>query len=430
MPLRSAFPLPAVGPWSSTFPSNALELITTYNMDERDALAGSVDPDIAWADTGTSVTQGVGIAKIPHILPQSLDFTRFRPGMTRDLKTLDAVVTKVSAAPFDLSFRIPMIYNHIGNGWELKSSSGTDGDGNQILIDFMGISGLGKMYVTAGRAYKAQLIGNLFITGMYCTTANGVSMTAPSALAYGGDVQGSAAGGIALFSDGSGTANGVGDKHYSNPRNVNAGGRFANVFGGYGEFMANFGRSLVAMTQIPHPVLSNMTTGAYVTDTFGPTTMRDKFWRMLVQSFTMQTTQVSGTPLAAAATNPYTALATLGITEETFLGQTIQTKYGPRRFHIASQLDAHPYMAANPNTNGTGIPGDFWVNVCAGRRGGEVAPTWAKLICNSKEFVPSFVFYGPGDPKAMEDRQARFIGDLDAGIAGGTPTEIQVFFQA
>ncbi len=423
MPLRNGLPLAAPAPWSNAVPGQLLQLITQWDLSERAALAAPPDPDLAWADVGTFTAQGRGIVKVPHTMPSGLDFQRFKPGGTRTYETLDAVVTTVASAPLVLNFGIPMIYDQIGDGYLLTSPT----DGN-TLVDFMGMNDTGEFYVIAGKAYKAQLVGNLFYQGMYCT-GSGISMTTPTALAYGGDAQGSAVNGIALFTDGTGAANSVGDQHYANPR-ISSSARFKNVFTGYGEFMTNYGRSLVEMTRIPHPTLANKYSGARTTDTLGPSYMRDKFWSMMISSLTLQTATVGGNGVAAATTNPYAMLAALGITEENFLGQTIQTAFGPRRFWISSELDNHPYVVANANTNGTGIPGDFWINVANGTYLGKKRPTWAKLICNSKDFVPVFHFYGPGDPRAQSELMMRFEGDLDAGAAGGAPGEIQVFFQA
>ena len=424
MALRSALPLNAPAPWSNTVPGMAQELITTWDMDERDALAAALDPDLAWANVGTHTAVGSGIVKLPHTMPSSMDFDRFRPGGTRNLKTFDAVVTKVSAAPLDLSFGIPMIWDAMGNGFKLMTET-TEG-GKPTLIDFMGINGAGALYVAAGRAHKALLTGNLFYAGMYCT-GSGISMTTPTAFAYGGDTQGTAAGGVALFTDGTGAAGSVGDQHWANPR-VGSSARFKNVFSGFGSFSAMYGASLVQMTKTPHPTLANKFSGARVTDTIGPSYMRDQFWRMMVQSLTAQIQTVGGNGVAAAVSNPYAAQL-LAINEENFLGQTIQTAFGPRRFWIASELDSHPYVVQNANTNGTGIPGDFWVNISAGMSNGQKRATWAKLICNNKDFVPLFRFYGPGDPRAEHELLMRMEGNLDAGAAGGAPGEIQVFFQ-
>lgn len=427
MGLRNGLPLGSPAPWSSTIPGTALELITTWDMDERDALAAAPDPDLAWAEVGTHTAVGSGIVKIPHAMPSSLDFERFKPGGTRNLKTFDAVVTKVSAGPLDLSFGIPMIWDSAGNGYKLMSAANEGGQ--DTLVDFMGINGIGAMYVLAGKAFKSQLVANLFYAGMYCT-GSGLTMTTPTALAYGGDAQGAAAGGVALFTDGTGAAGSVGTNHLANPR-VSSSAPFTNLFSAFGEFSANYGRSLVKMTQVPHSTLANKFSGARVTDTIGPSYMRDKFWRMMVQSLVMQTATVGGNGVAASTTNAYSdasaQLARAGVSEENFLG----TAFGPRRFWIASELDNHPYVVANPNTNGTGVPGDFWVNVSAGMTPGlgQKRATWAKLVCNSKLFVPTFRFYGPGDPRAEHELQMRFEGNLDAGAAGGAPGEAQVFFQ-
>ncbi len=418
MPLRNGLPLPAPAPWSSTVPGQLLELITQWDLSEKAALAAPPDPDLAWAGVGTWTAVGQGIVKMPHTMPTSLDFQRFKPGDSRTYETFDAVVTRVASAPLVLNFGIPMIFDRIGNGYLLKSPTN-----DSVLTDFLGMNDTGEFYVVAGQAYKAQLVGNIFYQGMYCT-GSGVSMTTPTVLAYGGDPQGTCASGVALFTDGTGAATSIGDQHFANPK-VSTSARFKNVFSAFGEFTVAYGSSLVKMTQIPHSTLANKFSGARVTDTIGPSYMRDQFWRMLVSSLTLQTGTVGGNGVAAATTNPYAALAAAGITEENFLG----TAFGPRRFWISSELDNHPYVLANPNTNGTGIPGDFWVNVSAGTYMGKKRPTWAKLICNSKEFVPLFQFYGPGDPRAQSELMMRFEGNLDAGAAGGAPGEVQVFFQ-
>lgn len=413
MPLVNALPVPTGNPWSSVAPQQALELITTWNLDELTALGAPPNPDLAWADIGTATGLGSGIVKFAHALPSTLNFERFKPGGTRKYNTVDIVATPVKVNPYDLSFGIPMIWDALGNGWKLMSQGAND-----TLIDFTGISGLGADYVVAGKAYKCQLIASLFYTGMYCT-GSGLSLTSPTSLAYGGAPQGLAAGGIALFTDGTGAANSIGDQHYANPT-VQSSGRFKNVWSAFGGFTANYGASLVKMTVKPHATLPNRTSGARTTDTFGPTFMREKFWRMMVEDLTLTTATVSGNGVAAATTNPFALAKTMGITEENFVGNA----FGPRKFWILPELDDHPYCLANPGK-------DMWVNVSAGRDGatGRPRPTWAKLACNNKEFVPLFRFYGPGDPRAMNERMMRFEGDLDGGSSGGAPGEIDVFFE-
>jgi len=432
MPLINALPTPQGARWSSAAPQQALDLITTWNLDEKDALNAPPSATLGWAEIGSHTGQGVGVVKFGHAMPSSLNFSPFKPGGTRDYKTIDAVVAKAQPAPADLSFVIPMIYDEAGNGWKLMSPTGEkDLRGQDILMEFLGIDGIGADYVVAGKAYKCQLIASLFYNSMYCTNS-GLTLTAPVRLTY---PQGKATGGIALFSDGTGAAGSVGDSHYANPT-VASSGQFKNVYSAFGAFDAPgaYGKSLRLMTTKPHPTLANKTSGATVTDTFGPTHMREKFWQMAVASLTLQTATVGGNGVAAAPENVYSQFKSnlelakkLGMDEDNFLG----AGFGPRRFWILSELDNHPYVLANPNTNGTGQPADMWVNVSAGtdRATGRKRPSWVKCASNSLLFVPTFHFYGPGDPRAQGERMMRFEGDLDADAVPGAPGEIDVFFQ-
>ncbi len=414
MPLVNALPIAAFpgNPWSSTAPQQALELITTWNLDELTALSAPPDPDLAWANIGSNTAQGAGIIKFGHSLPSTLNFEKFKEGGARTYNTLDVIASKVAVNPYDLNFRIPMIWSEIGNGWQLMSQ------GQNTLMDFVGINGLGADYVVAGKAYKCQLIASLFYSGLYCT-ASGLNITTPTALAFGGAAMPNNPNGIALFSDGTGAEGTPGAQHYANPT-IAGSGRYKNVWSAFGTFAANFGASLVKMTVKPHSTLPNKTSGARVTDVFGPTYMREKFWNMQVQDLILQSSTVGGNGVAAAVTNPLTLAKTMGATEENFIGAA----FGPRRFWILPELDNHPYPVANPGK-------DFWINVSAGKdpSTGKPRASWAKLGCNSKDFVPTFRFYGPGDPRAMSERAMRFEGDLDGGVAGGAPGEVDMFFE-
>lgn len=411
MPLQNALPANVGNRWSAVAPQQGLELITTWNLDERDALAIPPTPDFAWADIGTTVAQSIGIAKFGHALPQSLNFEPFKPGQARHYNTFDVVATEVPVSPFDLNFGIPMVWDEMGNGYKLMSPGP-----NNTLLEFVGIGGVGANYVMAGRAKKCMLVANLFYTSMYCT-GSGITMTSPTQFTFP-QPNGNPSG-IALFTDGTGGEGTGGAQHHMNPT-VASSGRFKNVYSAYGAFAANYGRSLTAMTTKPHALLPNTTSGARVTDTFGPTHMRNKFWEMMIQSLVMTTATVGGNGVAAGVTNPYALAQAMGVTEENFVGAA----FGPRRFWIVPHLDNHPYVVANPTK-------DFWVNVSAGKdpKTGQQRPTWAKLASNSKEFVPTFRFYGPGDPRAQSERLMRFEGDLDGGARPGAPGEIDVFFE-
>lgn len=414
MPLVNGLPINAFpgNPWSSIALQQTLELITTYNLEELDALTAPPIPDLAWAARGSMTSVGTGIVKVANRMPQRMNYTPFRYGGDRDYNTMDVVATQIRVNPFDLNFGFPMIMDEIGNGWKLMSQA-PDGS----LLDFVGISGLAPGFVVSGQHLRAQLVASLMYESLYSTA---LGLTNPKARCF---AEPNNPDGIALFTDGLGAEGTAGAKHYANPT-IASSGRFANVFPAFGVFSANYGRSLVKMTQIPHATLDNVTSGARVTDTIGPTYMRERFWNMAIQTLTLQTATMSGDGVAAATTNAYsdavTKLAAAGITEENFLGAA----FGPRRFWIAPQLDDHPYPVANPTSGPDGGPADFWVNISAapGRA------SWAKLACNSKEFVPVFRFYGPGDPRAMSERMSRFESDLDGGVSAGAYGEVQMFF--
>lgn len=423
-PLLNGLPIDAFpgNPWSSACPQQTLELITTYNLVEANALTRPPVQDLAWATIGTRTSVGTGIIKIPHVIPQRTYFTPFKPGGDRDYQNVDVVATEVKPSPFDLNFWIPMIWDEIGNGWQLKSQGP-----NGSLIEFVGIGMFAQTYVTAGLHHRAQLVASLTYKGLYATS---IGQTNPIARCF---AEPNNPNGIALFTDGTGAEGSGGAAHYANPT-VAASGRFANVFPAFGAFATNYGRSLAQMAVVPHPTLPNVTMGGHVTDTIGPTFMRNRFWEMAVSTLVMQVATAGGGAIAAAApTNAYndaiSRLAQQGITQENFLG----VAFGPRRFWIAPQLDNHPYYTYNSGEHMTdgpnGEPSDMWINLWADAPGADgQSLTWAKLGCMNEAFVPRFMMYGPGDPLAMSQRMMRFEGDLDAGVSAGDWQTCQMFF--
>jgi hypothetical protein len=402
MPLVNSLPLAQSGPWSATAPQQALELITTFNTDELLALQQPPNADVGWVDRGSHTSVSTGIVKVVHSMPQSAAMQEFTGGNNRKYHNLDVVAKALKPSARDLSYKIPMVFDVLGNGWKLMSP----GEEN-TLIDFVGITGLGAIYVQSGRVEKARFAADLFYSSLYCTTG-GITQTAPKKTSY---PQGKSATGIALFSDGTGADGSVGAKHYANPV-VATSARFTNVHFGFGAFEANFGASLVTMTQTPNGLYPDITSGARTSDVFGPTTMREKFWRMAVQDLVLTAEQVSSQAVAAAITNPFAYAKTMGITEENFIG----TAFGPRTFWTVPHLDNHPYLIQNPTA-------DFWINVDA-RPG---VASWCQLACNSQAWTPIFHMYGPGDPQAMRDREMRWEGDLDGDSQPGDPIRAHMF---
>lgn len=408
MPLQNMQPVQPGMNWATTVSSQCQEIITTFNAEELDCLTQTPENAIAWANQGTNVSVGLGIVKIPWRLPSSMAFRPFDG--TRVYQNLDVASPSVKVSPWDLNFAWPMVWDSMGNATLM--SQGADGQ----LAEFLGVGGLASEVMGAARAYKAMLVASMFYRGY---TSAGLSMTATiKTVAQPGMPNGND-----FFTDGSGAA-----LHYAHPFQASS-GRFQNAYPAFGSFAGNFGRSLVKMTQKPHPLLPNMTMGLEVTDVIGPTFMRDRFWQMAVQSLQMQTTTLGGNGVAAATTGSF-ALDTMGKWNATsFLGAS---GFAPVRYWIAPHLDNHPYYK-NPTTgadtanmtNGPGGgPADLWINVCALPGKG----SWCHLAGPSKEFTPFARLYGPGDPRAQSERKIRLETDLDAGVGAGVYHNVDLFF--
>lgn len=407
MPLVSGLPAQQGARWSSTVPYGITELITSFNIAEKDALTIEPTPDIAWASRGTVIVAGVGIVKHPYVLPGSLDFQPFKAG-NRHYHDVDAVVQQSAAQAFDLNFQYPLVWDVIGNGYKLMQQSGN------TLIEFMGFGSTPSWFLSGGRMEKARRIANLFYTSMGTGQAWGV---APSLFTY---PQPNNPAGLPLFTDGTGADGSGKAKHYANPTQVNS-ARFANLFPAYGTFADKFGDSLTELRTRPNPVWKDVTSARVCTDVIGPTHMFKPFWEMMVQQLALQAIREGGNLAAVASTNPYSYAASMGITEENFIGNP----FGPRRFWICPHLDNHPYVLANPNTNGAGKPAQMWINIAAGPG----QPTWAKGSANNEECAPIVFFYGAGDPQAQSERRARLEGNLDIDVVPGEPSVIGCYLQ-
>ena len=106
----------------------------------------------------------------------------------------------------------------------------------------------------------------------------------------------------------------------------------------------------------------------------------------------LQTATVGGTGVAAAVSNIYTA------------GMT------PCRYWIAPQLDADPYVVANPGKH-------LWIAISRKLFGAHPI----EMVAPTKEFTPTLQFFGDGSEMAAQTRKVHLIGDLDAGAAPGIP---------
>lgn len=405
MALQSVLPIKNGPSWASTVSDQVQEIVTTYNAEELDSLGQVPETDIAWANAGTLVSLGMGLVKVPVRLPQSMAFKAFNYGGARQYNSLDIAAPAVRVSPFDLNFGWPMVYDALGNARLMSETS------NGTLEEFMGGGGLAMQVVDAARAYKAQLVATLLYRGL---TSAALSLTADMLTIP----QPGYPNGLPFFTNGTDSAS-----HFAHPFNASS-GRFANCFPAFGAFAANFGRSLVKMTQKPHPTLPNMTMGLQVTDVVGPTHMRDRFWTMAIQSLSLQTTTSPGN-IGVASTNPYSAEAFGKYNVSNFLGQQIGASgFAAIRYWIAPQLDNHPYCLAHASDGPGGGPADMWLNICAMPKKG----SWCYLAGPSREFVPFSRIYGPGDPTAQSQRRVRMECDLDAGVAGGLYHNADLFF--
>lgn len=414
MPLVSGLPIQSVAPWSNTIPDPINQLFTLWDLSEKDALLSDPTPSLAWCMRGTKLRSGISRVTYVHAMPEHGQFRPFDG--TRVYNKLGAVARAVEPTPRDLSFGMPMVHLDGDTGWRLM----TVVDGNS-MVDVLGATGAGlggipRTYVFAGKVEQALEVANLFHTSMYCA-AHG--MTSPTKFTH---AQPNNPDGIALFTDGTGAEGSGGAMHYTNPTNK-ASARFANVFAAYGSFFDTFGDSIAKMIEVPNALFPSVPANSTVTDVFGPSHMRKKFWENMIRTLSPQVfTDVTGIA-AAATTNPYSmeaALKAAGIDETNFTGRP----FGPKTYWIASQLDDHPYCAENPGK-------DMWINLCdggSGTAGDDLS--WAKGACNNETCTPVFRFYGPGDPKAQRERMARFEGDLDLRYEPGSGAKIAVFFEA
>lgn len=359
------------------------EIVTTFNTESLDALNTMPEKNVAWADRGSRVTEGLFEVKIPIRLPSSMVFKPFDG--TRSYNKLDIVAPAVRSGPFDLNFEWPM---------QIDSS------GIAQLKEFYGAEGLARQVVQAARYHKAQLIASLIYKG-FTNAALGVTAEV-NTIPQPGFVNG-----LPLFSDGVATA-----QHYAHPLNPNS-GRFPNLYLNAGKITDQgvFGTMLTNMSQVPHPSYPNMTMGSEVTDIVGPTHMLIPFYQTAIQNLSLQ---VSGSNFAATTNIYRPELLEQALQAGAFVGASGLT---PWRFWIAPQLDNHPYLAANPGAH-------MWLAISdkPGQR-------WAELVGPNEQFVPVITLFGDGDPQSQRSKQVSMLGDLDAGAAAGLPHFVQKYFE-
>jgi hypothetical protein len=359
------------------------EIATVFNAEGVDALSSIPEKMVAWADVGTRVTKADFQAKIPVRLTSLIGFEQFDG--TRHYHPVTVASVAVKVAPWSLALEWPT---------QISSSGVTQ------LKDFYGISGLAGDVVQHARAAKADMVASILSAG-FTNSSLGVTAKALTLPQPGN------ANGLPLFVDATQT------KHYANPLDATS-ARFANLFLNAGKITATdvMGTVLTNMTQVPHPSKANMTLGNEVTDLIGGTGMLIPFWKLAIQSLALETT-TSPASLAAATTNPYSgeaiakATAAIGVAGLT-----------PWRFWIAPQLDAHPYLVANPTKQ-------MWIAVSRSRQGA----AWCEMAGPNTEFAPIVTLLGDGTEEARKTRKVRLFGDLDAGAAAGLPHFAQMYFE-
>lgn len=359
------------------------EIATVFNAEGIDALSSIPEKMVAWADVGTRVTKADFQAKIPVKLTSLLGFEQFDG--TRHYHPVTVASVAVKVAPWSL-----------GLEWPTQISS----SGQTQLKDFYGISGLASDVVQHARAAKADMVASVIMAG-FTNSSLGVTAKALTLPQPG------AANGLPLFVDATQT------KHYANPLDGTS-ARFANLFLNAGKITATdvMGTVLTNMTQVPHPSKANMTMGNEVTDLIGGTSMLIPFWKLAIQALSLETVTSPGN-LAAATTNPYSgdaiakATASIGV-----------SGLSPWRFWIAPQLDAHPYLVANPTKQ-------MWIAVSRTRNGA----AWCEMAGPNTEFAPVVTLLGDGTEEARKTRKVRLFGDLDGGAAAGLPHFAQMYFE-
>ncbi len=359
------------------------EIATVFNAEGVDALQSIPEDQVAWADIGTRVSKGDFRVKIPVRLTALMGFEPFDG--TRRYHPVTVASVAVNVSPWSL-----------GLEWPIQITS----SGNAQLQDFYGISGVANDVVQHARGQKADMVASVLMSG-FTNVALGVTAKALTLPQTGN------AGGLPLFVDATQT------KHYANPLDANS-GRFANHFLGAGKITDGgvMGRVLTNMTQIPHPSKANVTLGNKVTDIIGGTNMLEPFWKLAIQTLALETTTSPGN-LAAAVTNPYSAESMAKATQ--MIGGAGLT---PWRFWIAPQLDAHPYLQANPTKQ-------MWITVSRTRQGA----AWCELAGPNTDFAPIITLLGDGTEEARKSRKVRLFGDLDGGAAAGLPHFIAKYFE-
>ena len=361
------------------------EIATVFNAEGVEALTAIPEQSVAWADIGSRYTPGMIDVKVPVRLTSLLGFEAFEG--ERKYHQVNVSSVAVRPAPYSL-----------GLEWPIQLTQA----GIPQLVEFYGVQGLANDVVSHARALKADLVASLMFAGFTNAslglTAKALTLPQPGYPS-----------GLPLFTDGSATP-----QHFSNPLDSRS-TRFSNLFYNVGKLTDSgvLGQCLYNMSRVPHPSKANMTLGLGVTDFVGPTSMLPVFMQAAVQSLSLQTTTTPAN-LAAATTNPFTP-EHVGNS----LAYVNAAGLTPYRFHIAPQLDAHPYVVANPTKQ-------MWFAISQSRP----SLKWCEMAGPNATFAPMLTLLGDGTEEARKTRKVRMFGDLDAGAAAGLPHCIQMYTES
>jgi hypothetical protein len=329
------------------------ELAVTFSLEALNALQMPVDEDLLWTEC-CGVTAAVFKGKIP------LDFTSL-DGFEewtgeRSYKQIDVAAIEADVQQWQRNLE-----------WDIRLLL-AGGD----LAAIYNVSAYAQAMIAHARVMKARLAASVLMQG---------TPGQNKALVYTGNAIPGA--GKSLFN----TA------HLANPLDA-ASRTFTNYHSAVGPFSETlFARMRRDMRLIPSPALSAETLGLQVTDVIGPSIMEEPFRQVSMGLLSLQTLQVGGTPVGGGGnTNIYAA----GIT--------------PWKFHIAPQLDADPYLQANPGKH-------LWFAVSRKLPGARCI----EMVAPTREFTPKLQLFGDGTELAAQTRKVHLIADLDAGAAAGLP---------
>ncbi len=335
-----------------------LEMATTFNLSCLDAMQNIVDEDVKWASEISGVTPAVFKGKVP------LDFTAldgFEPYKgVRTYKQIDVVSIEALVDQYQRNIE-----------WDIRL-----GMAGMEIQGVYNVGNLASSLVQHCKVMQARLAATVFMQG--------TPTTALAKVYAGNNIPGA---GLPLFSSAATTGG-----QFANPLEATS-RKFDNYYPAAGAFSsATFATMRTNMRMVPSPVLSAETLGLQVTDVIGPSYMEEPFRQVMLQNLGLQTATVSGTPVAGATTNIYTAGST------------------PWKYWIAPQLDADPYVVANPGKH-------MWIAVSRKLIGAHPI----EMVAPTSAFTPRIQLFGDGTEMAALTSKIRLMADLFAGAAAGLP---------